>query len=174
MLVFTFPLIATLVYLYFKQVGIPTNRILATLHATLANRDASGMRGCSVIVGLQLPHVLATVVINTNLTYTNGTCRSLFSGPLTAPSVLNMADNAYINTVLTVVLSYDVLRARLVTLIFNLVSIYFALGVTNGDSKHSVICLILTNAVTSSLFGTLNSLLGCATSPRGGLPRVAC
>jgi len=128
----------------------------------------------TIVFGIRLPRVLASLFIGSSLAVSGTVFQSIFRNPMVSPDVLGAANGAGFGAAAGILLSFGFWGVQLSSFSFGMlaVMITYALSVALGKNGDPILMLILSGMVIGSIFSSLIALTKYVADPNETLPVI--
>ena len=120
----------------------------------------------TILYEVRFPRILSAIIVGASLSVAGAVYQGVFVNPLVSPGILGVLSGASFGAAIGMMIGQNLLFIQLFAFIFGFVAVILALVLARLYGKnHTVLMLVLGGVISSSLFGSLLSLIKYVADP---------
>ncbi|MCL2281530.1 MAG: iron ABC transporter permease [Dehalococcoidia bacterium] len=148
----------TVLELFLSKLGIVTPHWESTLE--------------TVVFSVRLPRILLAIMVGGSLSVSGASYQTLFKNPMVSPDILGVSAGAGFGAALAMLHSAGWLEIQLTALVFGLIAVVLAYGISYIFARQEITIMVLAGVVVSSLFSALLSIVKTLADTTNALPSI--
>ncbi|NLV27056.1 MAG: iron ABC transporter permease [Methanomicrobiales archaeon] len=167
------PFILAVISLFIGQYSLDPITVLTILFSPVIHSDPTWTEAQSnVIFNIRIPRILGALLIGGGLSVAGAVYQSLFRNPMVSPDILGVSSGAGFGAAVAILFSLPLLLIEGSAFFFGLLSVGFAILLSQIYKGESILVLVLSGIIMGSFFTSLISLVKFVADPTSKLPAI--
>lgn len=150
----------------------PSDCLSIILSPLLGENNVKDEMAVSVVLGLRLPRILASVTVGFALAVSGASYQGIFKNPLISPDFLGVSSGACIGAALSILLSLSAGFIHLFSFIGGILSVCLALVISSAVRNRSNVMLVISGIMVGSAMSSLLGFLKYTADPETQLASI--
>ena len=127
----------------------------------------------TILYEVRFPRILSAIIVGASLSVAGAVYQGVFVNPLVSPGILGVLSGASFGAAIGMMIGQNLFFIQIFAFIFGFIAVILALILARLYGKsNTILMLVLGGVISSSLFGSLLSLIKYVADPYNTLPSI--